>query len=182
MSSEEGAIGPSASVALGRPWDLRLLAPLALAPVAVVAPEAVPWVLAGSLGMIATGTVARRPAAPSAMDAMHRHLTWCRRRGERANMLVLVVEPATPRSVAELLAATRVTDSFAVQRVGRRVRILGLLEGQALDRTVVERRLAACLDADAVCSLTWAIFPDDGLTLDVLLDHAQAAVLLTGRP
>lgn len=161
-------------------WPARagLLTPLVIAsaPLAVIEPGAMPWLVAGALGLVAGGTAVRRSTAAPQVDALQRHIMRCRRRGERANVLVVDFEPGTSRSISALLAATRATDTFVVRRSMRGVEVHGLLDGDALDRMAVERRLAGRLGPNAACAFGWAVFPDDGLTLDVLLEAARAAL------
>jgi len=187
-SEERSEVDPatvSAGVLAGRwPVGARLLPPvvIASAPLLVLEPAAMPWLLAGALGWIATGTAVRRFTAAPQLDAIQRHIMWCRRRGERANVLVVAIEPGTPRSVAALLGVTRATDTFAVHRTMRGVEVHGLLDGEALDRVAVERRLAGRLGPNATCAFGWAVFPDDGFTLDVLFEVARSALQTSSAP
>jgi hypothetical protein len=181
-SAETHEVAPatdSSGASAGRwPAGARLLTPLMLAsaPLLLIEPEMMPWALAGALGLIATGTVVRRSPRIPQVDAIQRHMMWCRRRGEPANVLVIAIEPGTPRSSSALLAATRATDTFVVHRSMRGVEVHGLLDGGELDRMAVERRLAERLGPNAACAFGWAVFPDDGFTLDVLLDVARSSL------
>lgn len=172
-------VGPSVDVAGARwPAGARLLTSLLVAsvPLAVIEPGATPWLLAGVLGLVASRTVGQGTKVAPAVDALQRHMMSCRRRGEHANVLVMAIEPATSRSIAALLAATRATDTFVVHRSRDGAELHALLDGDVPDREVVERRLAGRLDPDVGCAFGWAVFPDDGLTLDVLFEAAHVAV------
>jgi hypothetical protein len=119
-----------------------------------------------------------RPAsAPSysRLDELERHMARCRRRAQRA--WVFVARVAAPRQLdpAKLLDCFRLTDSVSVARLPEGLEVAAVFDDDGLDRESVERRLRA-VTAPVETRIAWRRFPDDGLTLQVLLDRARAAL------
>lgn len=111
------------------------------------------------------------PLAAGQHEALWRRLAWYRRRREPCDLLIARVAGAEPeRQLARLRAAFRATD--AVECVGPRGRgeVRAILDLTELSRAGLARRLQA-EGIDVRCR--WARFPDDALTLEALIDHAQ---------
>src|SRR5215210_4657152 len=109
-----------AAASLLAPYHLRgwqLITVLTVPIAAVASAVVVPWAMAGaSLSLLAVGT--RRQPGFAGRDP-YRHIMWCRRREETAQVMVLHVPAAARTQLDALLPATRVTDSVAVTRRGR---------------------------------------------------------------
>lgn len=106
------------------------------------------------------------------LDDLGRHIMRARRRGESAAVLVARAAGAH-RSTGRLLAGCfRVTDSVSVVRLPRGYALSAVFDDDGLDRAVLERRLRA--SAGVPMQAAWARFPDDGVTLDALLERAWA--------
>jgi len=103
-------------------------------------------------------------------DERERHLMRCRRRGERA--WVVVARLGTPAALRpeQILARLRLTDSLSIRRLRDGYEIAGTLDAVNFDREAFERRLRGLAPRGA--DFGWARFPDDGATLDVLLEKA----------
>lgn len=97
---------------------------------------------------------------------MERHLSRCRRHGRGAHLLVAFVPGAPLDTGPKLLAALRTTDDGAVVHDAWAPAIAVLVEDGAVDRPGLHERLANAVDRPLHCG--WAVFPDDGLTLDQL--------------
>jgi hypothetical protein len=132
----------------------------------------VPWIALAGL-IVATRVAAR--SQPRRLDALERHLMRCRRREEPASVLVARLDRRSRPAEGDVLACFRLTDSVAVRRIGQRLELLGVFDDDRLDRSGVERRLRATASRAGV-ELAWARFPEDGVTLEVLLDAARAAL------
>jgi hypothetical protein len=115
------------------------------------------------------------PAAGPAIDDLERHLMRCRRRGESAHVLVAHM-PATGRGQPERLAKFfRLTDSVLVAHIPHGYEVAGVFDDSDLDRNALERRLRGAA-ATPGTTIAWKRFPDDGVTLPVLIDAARAAL------
>ena len=116
-----------------------------------------------------------RKRATLPADELERHIMRCRRRGEPASVLVARL-PARSRIDPERVRdCFRLTDSVSVARVRDGYEIAGVFDEDGFERAGLERRLRAALDGiDA--RIGWMRFPDDGVTLEVLLESARAAV------
>ena len=113
-----------------------------------------------------------RRATPPAHE-LERHIMRCRRREEPASLLVVRL-PARVRIAPERVRdCFRLTDSVSVARIRDGYEIVGVFDEDRLEREGLERRLRAMLDwIDA--GIGWVRFPDDGVTLEVLLERARA--------
>jgi hypothetical protein len=102
---------------------------------------------------------------------LERHVMRCRRREEPA-LLMLAHIPCASRSTGHRLACCyRVTDSVLVARVGRHHELVALFDDDGLDRSALEQRMRAAAGVEPTVS--WARFPDDGVTLDALVAAAR---------
>ena len=99
----------------------------------------------------------------------------CRRRQEPAS--VLVARFVAPGRIASgrVLSCFRLTDSVTIARTREGWEVAGVFDQQGFDRDGLERRLLAALDGKAA-GVGWARFPEDGLTLELLLEGARAAL------
>jgi hypothetical protein len=102
---------------------------------------------------------------------LQRELMRCRRRGESAYVLVMEMT-ARAAEVERVLGTLRLTDTVMVKRIRGGARIQGILEAEGLDRLRLQQRL---WEASDKASIGWASFPEDGLTLEVLVEHAARA-------
>jgi hypothetical protein len=111
--------------------------------------------------------------APRASE-LQRHIACCRRRGERAS--VLVARMSSPRRSAAHRVADcfRMTDSVSVSRIGHGYTLVGVFDDDGLDRRALERRVRAI--AGVEMRVAWVRFPDDGVTLDALFQAAWTAL------
>jgi hypothetical protein len=132
---------------------------------------AVAWLAAGVLVAIAVGR-SRAPVVVS-MNELERHLSWCRRRQEPADVLTARIEDGTFHDPAALVRAFRITDSVELRHRAGGYDLVAVLDHQELDREGLENRINA-LCARPV-SWGWALFPRDGVTLDVLVERARHA-------
>jgi hypothetical protein len=169
------------ALTLPQPNRARLATALAMIPMAFDSPPTWSFVLAG--GLLAT-LVATRPPSPEAtpLALIQRHLEWCRRRDESAHLL-WVHAPGTERTAAAAaLEAFRVTDHVALlEAEDGYAEIVAMMDHASFERSGVERRLRAQLGDGP--GFGWATFPDDGLTLEALFEHARkVAVANTSRP
>lgn len=132
-------------------------------------------VVVAALVSLVVGIVIGRVAARRedlAGGELQRHLVRCRRREEPATVLVAVFD-GTPMRPG-VTGALRVTDSSAVDRIGKRWELHAILDGDSVRRDVVERRVKQV--TNSAPRFGWATFPVDGLTLEALLQQARARV------
>jgi hypothetical protein len=106
---------------------------------------------------------------------LERHTMRCRRRQEAASVLVARFAGVGRITPARVLACFRLTDSVTIARTRDGWEVAGVFDEQGFDRQGFERRLRAALE-DAAPILGWARFPQDGLTLELLLEGARAAL------
>jgi hypothetical protein len=116
----------------------------------------------------------RKRSIPIA-DELERHIMRCRRRQEPAAVLVLRVAAASRIAPERLRASFRLTDSVAISRTRYGYELVGVFDEDSLDRDALEWRLRTALGGIATC-VAWARFPDDGVTLDMLVGDARAAL------
>lgn len=153
----------------------RLLTFAALAPAAVGASApAWAWVAAGVLVAVAVGR-SRAPVVVS-MNDLERHLSWCRRREEQADVLTARIPGDALPEPAELVRAFRVTDSVELRRRADGYDLTAVLDHRDLDRSGIEQRIGA-VGSEPV-AWGWALFPRDGYTLDVLVESARRSAAL----
>lgn len=152
--------------------------PMALTVVAMVPPALGPhapawtWIAAGALVALAVGRGGRVVAVH--MNDLERHLSWSRRRAERATVLVARLGSAEVEDPVALVESFRITDSVSLRRTPRGYDLHAVLDEKDLDREAVERRIADLTASPLRCG--WATFPEDGVTLDVLLELARRGV------
>lgn len=160
---------------IGLRWPVvgRLAAPAALVAAAVEPSTVLPWTVAA---ICLSFAIEQRAAVISVPDlgALERCLERCRRRGDPATVLVLQVA-ADAVAVRNLLRTVRVTDSFVIRRFSDRFEVYGLLEECDVARACIEARFAASLHG-VTPRFGWASYPVEGLTLDVLLEHARTSI------
>jgi hypothetical protein len=151
-----------------RVWHLLVL-PAAVA-VVVLGADALPWALCALFASIGMG---RRQAEPFAdVAAPQRQLMRLRRREEPAQLLVVRLPRMSSRNAAKVAGALRLTDGVSVERGAGSVRIVAVLDGEDIPRDVVEQRLEE-LAGGAPPVFGWASFPEDGITLESLVEHAE---------
>ncbi len=131
------------------------------------------WVLAGAALALATvvpaqGLVRRGPATEA-----RRHLAACRRRDAAADVLVVRAAGLTPSTARRLLGTLRCSDSGAVVHARGDTALIAVLDRDELVRSGVEARLRDASEPHAP-AFGWSSFPEDGLTLEVLVEHALA--------
>jgi hypothetical protein len=148
----------------------RVLTVTALVPAAFAgAAPAWAWLAAGMLIALAVGR-SRAPVVVS-MNDLERHLTWCRRRDEQADVLTARIAGRTLPEPAELVRAFRITDSVELRRCADGYDLRAVLDHRELDRVGIERRIGALCSEPVAWG--WALFPHDGFTLDVLVESAR---------
>lgn len=122
-----------------------------------------------------------RKRAGFTTDELERHIMRCRRRQEPASVLVLRIVAPARTGPAKLRACFRLTDSVAIARTRDGYELAGVFDEDEFDREALEWRLREALGGAAAC-VSWARFPDDGLTLEILLEGARAALPATVGP
>ena len=137
--------------------------------VSAAAAAFLPPVAAAAVVAVAVG-LSGWPAWPAGPrdHALRRHLAIGRRREERA---VVLVARAPGRGRA-LTGELRISDSAVIASHRRDTTLVVVLDGQELSRERVAERLRATHGRELLVG--WATFPDDGLTLDALVDLASA--------
>lgn len=159
-----------ATIALADRPVLCLAVVVGLVPALVApTPAALAWIVAGAL--VASAIALDRPQPAPRMDDLRRHISAARRRNERADVLVFTLPAADLAEYAPLLASFRLTDSTAVTHVGRLRDVEIVLDHAGLDRSGIERRIASQLATSP--PFGWATFPDDGVTLEALVETAR---------
>ena len=155
-------------------WALALAtATVAVAVVSVLAGAAVVAVAAGFALPRTPGHAAR----PAALYELQRNISAARRRGQQVDVLIFTLPRATRDVVPSLLAGFRLTDSTGVCQIGGALEVELALDRAGLDRSGVERRIAAALTTQP--QFGWATFPDEGVTLELLLETARRRALQT---
>jgi hypothetical protein len=163
--------------ALDAPLPSRLLTAIAMVPAAIMGSSEV-WMWAASGVCIGLATSLVRPAPAAAATApqsdFQRHLEWCRRREESAHVLVVPFSSAQVPDPFQLLQCFRVTDSVALSRSTEGFELHALLDDKDFVREGLEIRLSEwCGDRKY---FGWATFPQDGVTIQALLEHAKAGM------
>jgi hypothetical protein len=128
------------------------------------------WIVAGAA--VAVAGAARGARATALLEDRERHLARCRRRREPASVLVARVEGRVGLCAEDLIGSLRVTDSVTVRRTRRGFELGGVFDEQGLVREGLELRLRALAGGGAV-QLGWSRFPEDGVTLPILLERAR---------
>ena len=168
------AIGVLVVVAVVRgPLAGRALMALAMVPGASADAPAWTWVLAG--GLVALLVSARGGPVILRTHDLQRHLDWCRRREEKAHVLVMRFSLREVPKPARVLDSFRTTDSIAIHLSQGICELQAVLDDQGFSREGVERRIIE--DNDASFRFGWAAFPDNGVTLDSLMETARAELI-----
>ncbi|MEA2127239.1 MAG: hypothetical protein QOJ85_130 [Solirubrobacteraceae bacterium] len=117
-------------------------------------------------------------APPDPRDhALRRHLAICRRREERA--FVLVASAAGRRHA--MTADLRISDSSVAASQRGDSTLVAVVDAREHARERITERLRTAHGHEL--RVGWATFPDDGLTLDALVDLASArAGRMSGGP
>ena len=165
-----------AATVIGLRWPVarRLAAPAALVAAALEPSTVLPWSVAAVCLSLAVEQRAAAIALPD-LGPLEECLERCRRRGDPATVLVLQV-PLDAVAVRNLLRTVRVTDRFVIRRLRDHFEVCGLLEECDTARAGIETRFAASLHG-VTPRFGWASYPVDGLTLDVLLQHARTSLV-----
>lgn len=103
---------------------------------------------------------------------LQRHIAWCRRREEPAHLLVVPLGRIDEQETRNLIRSFRSTDTVTLGRNGSKPELIAFLDAHRFVREGLEARLA---ERFGVRSFGWATFPEDGLTLKTLLEHARAS-------
>jgi hypothetical protein len=158
------------------PLPARILAAAALLPIALL--DSTPdwaWAAGAAALGLATGLMPRGPAPQSEANGdLRRHLAWCRRREEPAHLLLVPLEGIDEEEVSGMLESFRITDSVTLGRGAGGTELYALLDAHGFIREGLERRLAERFEGR---SFGWATFPQDGVTLQILIEHARKAML-----
>jgi len=161
---------------IGAPIPVRILTALAMLPIALL--DSTPtWAwFAGMAALALAGGLFPRPAHVEAEvnGDLQRHLAWCRRREEPAHLLLMPLDTTSDTELAYLLESFRITDSVTLGRGANGSELYALLDAFGFERQGLERRLAGRLDGR---SFGWASFPEDGVTLQTLVEHARTVML-----
>jgi hypothetical protein len=117
--------------------------------------------------------IRHRPIGRRTADELELQLMRCRRRDERA--WILVVRASGCARVVDLLTHLRMTDAARVEVNVHGEELACVLDAAGLDRHALERRLRGGM-TDAGVRFGWSHFPEDGASLDVLLHKARAGL------
>jgi hypothetical protein len=133
--------------------------------------------LAGAavVAVAASFAVAGAPQLALPTDDLQRHISAARRRREPADVVVITLPRADPADLAALPRSLRLTDSTSVELAGDSLEIQMGLDRAGLDRAGFERRIATELRRPA--QFGWATFPDDGVTVDAVVEAARHRAL-----
>jgi hypothetical protein len=128
-----------------------------------------PWAIAAAALAYA---LEPRVEKPRLDGDLQRQLMRSRRKGERAEVLVVSSQTLPRAAVLDLFGKLRATDGVEVVTHGGHTELRAVLDADGLDREVVEQRVrSAGVGTDS--HFGWAVFPTDGVTLDVLVDRAR---------
>jgi hypothetical protein len=161
---------------LDAPWTSRLLTALAMVPAALIdSAPAWMWIVAGVAIGLATSLLGAEEPALSQEDELQRHLDWCRRREEGGHLLVAFLpEPQVPDPF-RVVKCFRVTDSVSLRRSVGGFELHALLDDKRFVREGLEARLSEWCPERKYFG--WATFPEDGVTIKALIDHAKSGIL-----
>ena len=169
------ALGVIAAVATLRgPLGSRSVTALAMIPGAM--PHAPSWVWVLSGGVVALLVSVRGGPVELRSHDLQRHLDWCRRRQENAHVLILRFSLRDVPKPVRLLDSFRTTDSIALHYSHGTCELQAVLDDAGFSREGVERRVAHSA-ADGAFRFGWAQFPDDGVTLNTLIETARADLI-----
>jgi hypothetical protein len=161
---------------IAAPLPARILTAIAMLPVALLdSPPSWAWVAGAAALGLATSHVPRGaiPQAEANGD-LRRHRAWCRRREEPAHLLVVPLMGIDEGEMSALLESFRITDSVTLGRGAGGSELYGLLDAHGFMREGLERRLEERFEGRR---FGWATFPEDGVTLQTLIEHARKAML-----
>jgi hypothetical protein len=145
---------------------------------AAVAAAALPPLAAAAVAAAAVFPAVRRawlrPGESAELGdiALRRHLAICRRREERAAVVVASIQGRH----AEIARDLRISDSAVVRTAPLGALLVAVVDGQELALARIEARLRE--QHPGPLAIGSAMFPDDGLTLDVLVAVASARARL----
>ena len=161
---------------LRAPLTSKAMTAVAMAPAAVGTTGST-WLWVGAAGLLAGAVALRQTSFAVGSHDLRRHIEWCRRRHEPAHVLVMRFDSVP---AARVLEAFRLTDSVTIASRGSRAELHAVIDDQGFLRSGLERRLVeeAGLEAD----FGWSTFPEDGVTLDVLVEEASARLETAIRP
>jgi hypothetical protein len=155
------------------PLAIRLLTAAAMGPIAFLdSSPVVAWAGACVAVGFATSLLAKAYQGESSNGDLQRHIEWCRRREERAHLLVLPLEEVETHELSSVLESFRITDSVTLGKQNGGVELYALLDDKAFVREGLERRLSQLQGGRA--SFGWSTFPEDGVTIQTLIEHARA--------
>lgn len=129
------------------------------------------WLILLAGGVVAAVVASRNGPLTVRSHDLKRHIDWCRRRDEKAQLLVMRVPAEAFHRSVNVLDAFRLTDSVTVTRQGGICEVEAVLDDLGFSRNGLERRLSEAVNAEP--EFGWATFPDDGITLAVLLEAAR---------
>jgi hypothetical protein len=158
------------------PLPARILTAIAMLPVALLdSPPAWAWAASAAALGLATALVPRG-AVPQAEPNgdLRRHIAWCRRREEPAHLLLVPLSGIDEVEMSGLLESFRITDSVTLGRGAGDSELYALLDAHGFMREGLERRLEERFEGRR---FGWATFPEDGVTLQTLIEHARKAML-----
>jgi hypothetical protein len=159
----------------GLPGFARFTLCCCFAPVALAATApTIAWVAAAVAA--ATVTVLIRPVHMRAPEEhLLHHLARARRRGEP--VVVMVLRIARGAAPAEPLMRTlRVTDSAHLLRGMEADEIHAVMDAADLEPVALERRLRIAHGGGSALTFGWAMFPEDGGSLEALVERASSRV------
>jgi DNA-binding NarL/FixJ family response regulator len=105
------------------------------------------------------------------VDDLERHLMRARRRQESVEVLTARLRRPPRGMPARLASCFRLTDSVAVRPARGGLVLTALFDAGDFERAGVEHRLRTI--AGQQVDIRWARFPEDGLTLPVLLERME---------
>jgi hypothetical protein len=149
---------------------VRALTALAMVPGAAADAPGWAWVLSG--GLVALLVSLRGGPVELRSHDLQRHLDWCRRRQEHAHVLVMRFSLREVPRPARLLDSFRTTDSISLHYGHGTCELRAVLDDAGFSREGVERRITD--HAQVSFRFGWAQFPDNGVTLDTLMETARA--------
>lgn len=158
------------------PLPARILTAIAMLPVALLdSSPAWAWAASAAALGFATALVPRDAIPqPEADGDLRRHLAWCRRREEPAHVLLVPLKGIDEGEMSALLESFRITDSVTLGRGAGGSELYALLDAHGFMREGLERRLEERFEGRR---FGWATFPEDGVTLQTLIEHARKAML-----
>jgi hypothetical protein len=162
-----------AIAALRGPLAARALTALAMVPSASAHAPSWTWALSG--GVVALLVSARGGPVELRSHDLQRHLDWCRRRQEKAHVLVMRFSLREVPKPVRLLDSFRTTDSIALHYSHGVCELQAVLDDVGFSREGVQRRITD--GNDVGFRFGWTEFPADGVTLDSLLETARADLM-----